>query len=459
MKKFRKHDYPILRDRKEIDIDAIDEIPKLTLVQMEELKELKRGWEEKAGEYRLEDNSIDLFCINISEIQLMAQQGDPQAQFLLGMSYEYGDDVDENIDLAYKWYVSAAEKNHITAMSCLGDLLYMNTNYEMDIYRALQWYIPAAILGDIYSRYIIGNIFFYGEGVEKNYREALNWYVGTIGSKEDSCYQNSALEKIMEIYYKGLGVKKDVEKALFYHEIYANCGHHSEKKYIADMYYEGIEVPRRAEKYIPLYEEMSEFEDSEAEYRLADIYYHGIGVEANEKKALEWYERAFFDSTNRIKGHIFLEGKSKNIKSEFTSFVEMFEYYNSKANNGEVKAQYRLSGLYYRGYGTSVDTDLGYIWLLKAAENGDIDAQYELAERYHYGEGVEESLGIAFQWYMKAAEQGDEMAQFQVGEFYYHGDGTVVPIDYEKAIFWYRKVSNLELAEFRIHDIFEERNR
>lgn len=161
----------------------------------------------------------------------------------------------------------------------------------------------------------------------------------------------------MEIYYKGLGVKKDVEKALFYHEIYANCGHHSEKKYIADMYYEGIEVPRQAEKYIPLYEEMSEFEDGEAEYRLADIYYHGIGVKADEKKALDWYERAFFDNTNRIKGHIFLEGKSKNIKSEFTSFVEMFDYYNSKANSGEVKAQYRLSGLYYRGYGTSVDID------------------------------------------------------------------------------------------------------
>lgn len=177
-----------------------------------------------------------------------------------------------------------------------------------------------------------------------------------------------------------------------------------------------------------------------------------------KKKALDWYERAFFDSTNRIKGHIFLEGKSKNIKYEFTSFVEMFDYYNSKANSGEVKAQYCLSGLYYRGYGTSVDIDLGYIWLLKAAENGDIDAQYELAERYHYGEGVEESLDIAFQWYMKAAEQGDEMAQFQVGEFYYRGDGTVVPIDYEKAIFWYRKVSNLEIAEFRIHDIIEERN-
>ena len=32
----------------------------------------------------------------------MAQQGDAQAQFLLGQSYEYGDDVDENIDLAYK---------------------------------------------------------------------------------------------------------------------------------------------------------------------------------------------------------------------------------------------------------------------------------------------------------------------------------------------------------------------
>ena len=95
-------------------------------------------------------------------------------------------------------------------MSCLGDLLYMNTNYEMDIYRALQWYIPAATLGDAYSRYIIGNIFFYGEGVEQDYREALHWYIGIIDSKEDDCYQSSALEKIMEIYYKGLGVKKDV---------------------------------------------------------------------------------------------------------------------------------------------------------------------------------------------------------------------------------------------------------
>ena len=75
-----------------------------------------------------------------------------------------------------------------------------------------------------------------------------------------------------------------------------------------------------------------------------------------------------------------------------------------------------------------------------AAEQGDAQAQAELGYRYYCGDkGVYLNYETAVYWYRKAAEQGNATAQCNLGLCYSNGDG--VKQDYTQAVYWFRKAA------------------
>ncbi|GLS23880.1 hypothetical protein GCM10007874_69010 [Labrys miyagiensis] len=86
-------------------------------------------------------------------------------------------------------------------------------------------------------------------------------------------------------------------------------------------------------------------------------------------------------------------------------------------------------------------------WQAKA-EQGDVRSESALAGMYYQGKGVEQNIGLALQWYEKAASQGDAVAQSQLAVIY--EAGYVVPKDMVKARYWYQKVAdgNSYMARF-----------
>lgn len=66
--------------------------------------------------------------------------------------------------------------------------------------------------------------------------------------------------------------------------------------------------------------------------------------------------------------------------------------------------------------------------------------QYNLARRYHDGDGVPIDIEKAVYWYRKAAEQGYAEAQNSLGICYRNGDG--VEYNSELGVYWYRKAAN-----------------
>ena len=48
-----------------------------------------------------------------------AEQGYPDAQFNLGMSYEFGEGVDQDVGAAIRWYRKAAEQENERAIARL----------------------------------------------------------------------------------------------------------------------------------------------------------------------------------------------------------------------------------------------------------------------------------------------------------------------------------------------------
>ena len=91
--------------------------------------------------------------------------------------------------------------------------------------------------------------------------------------------------------------------------------------------------------------------------------------------------------------------------------------------------------------GTSRDgLDFIEAWCLRElAEQGDVMAQYKLGTAYEDGSCVPIDNEKAVFWYRKAAEQGNSSAQYSLGRMFDYGCG--VPEDKQEAAIWYRKAA------------------
>ena len=80
--------------------------------------------------------------------RLLAHQGDPNAQYRLGLMYEHGQSVPQ--DLAPKaaaWYRPAADQGLKTAQWTLGSIYQIGSGVEQDHVKAYTWYDLSAAQG------------------------------------------------------------------------------------------------------------------------------------------------------------------------------------------------------------------------------------------------------------------------------------------------------------------------
>ena len=131
-----------------------------------------------------------------------------------------------------------------------------------------------------------------------------------------------------------------------------------------------------------------------------------------------------------------------------------FLWYSLAAQQGVVRAQYKLGVFYQGGYGVTRDIKTAKKWFQKAAMQGDIRAQISLAQIFRLPdcnskisceEVASKNYPQAVKWYQKAAEQGDAGAQHNLGHMLEHGMG--VKKNYSLALKWYK------LAAAQGHDL------
>ena len=112
-----------------------------------------------------------------------------------------------------------------------------------------------------------------------------------------------------------------------------------------------------------------------------------------------------------------------------------FHVTREKAEQGDVKAQFRLGVMYADGKGVPKNYVEAAKWFRKAADQGDVEAQHELGYMYNEGKGVLKNYAEAAKWFRKAAEQGDANAQKKLGLMY--GNGEDVPMDRFESYAWF----------------------
>ena len=84
------------------------------------------------------------YATALSEWRPLAEQGDPSAQFYLGLLYEKGAGVPQDYTAARKWYEKAAVRGYAMAQINLGVLYRSGHGVPQDDMRAYMWFSLAA---------------------------------------------------------------------------------------------------------------------------------------------------------------------------------------------------------------------------------------------------------------------------------------------------------------------------
>jgi TPR repeat protein len=106
----------------------------------------------------------------------LAEQGDADAQYILGDMYHDGEGVPQDYDAAVKWYRLAAEQGNANGQHNLGRMYEKGRGVPQDHAEAVKWHRLAAEQGHTRARHNIGVMYRDGIGVSQDYVLAHKWF-------------------------------------------------------------------------------------------------------------------------------------------------------------------------------------------------------------------------------------------------------------------------------------------
>lgn len=321
-----------------------------------------------------------------------------------------------------------AEQGDVEAQYWLG--MYYYTFYSEDSSRFLPWMEKAADDGNMKAIKFLADYYrFVCDDIEPEQRKQLGqeWLyrmIDVLKKKADKGVV-SAVKSLMNLYVydrpDDMTEKEGRDAALAWHErlieilrAKAEHGTAKDKKNLADTLSYELGVPEEIVSYLPdrmdeatrLYEEIStEKKDGASYVDLAQTY----SSEGNEGKAFECYMRA--------------------------------------AELGYTAAYYNVAYAYMNGEGVERDFDKSFEWFNKAADSGDTYAKLKLAECYKRGAGCEKDYSAAMALYLQVAGEKSmkryscvDVAEYEIGNMYLKGLG--VEVDLHKAYDYFKRAAS-----------------
>ena len=116
------------------------------------------------------------YAAAIEEWHPLAEAGDTDAQFALGVMYEKGEGVKQDYAKAMTWYRRAAEADYADAQNNLGVMYRKGKGVEQNYTKAVAWYRRAAEAGDTDAQFNLRVMYDNGEGVKQDYAITYMWY-------------------------------------------------------------------------------------------------------------------------------------------------------------------------------------------------------------------------------------------------------------------------------------------
>ena len=176
---------------------------------------------------KLSDNKL-------RELEALAEQGDVNTQYELGVRYTEGRGVTPDYAQAVRWYRLAAEQGRAEAQYDLGRMYANGRGVTQDDAQAVRWYRLAAEQGRAEAQYDLGVSYDNGRGVTQDDAQAVRWY--RLAAEQGRA---EAQYNLGRMYANGRGVTQDDAQAANWYHLAAEQGIAVAQNDFAVMYANG----------------------------------------------------------------------------------------------------------------------------------------------------------------------------------------------------------------------------
>ncbi|MBL0691004.1 MAG: sel1 repeat family protein [SAR324 cluster bacterium] len=211
--------------------------------------------------------------------------------------------------------------------------------------------------------------------------EILEWL--SVKGVTDRKERAQAQFLLANIYYKPLGVKRDIKLAVEFFTQSAAAGLNLAQFDLANLYYKGDLVEQDIGQAIYWYNNAALAGHGLSMVNLGVIYDYGIGVRKNPQLALFWYQKA--------------------------------------ANKKEPLGYYNLAQLYYKGIIVKKDYTMAHQLFKRSADMGVPEAKYDLGLMHYLRKAPKSELQLAYFWFSQAALDNNYLAFNKLAYFFEQG--------------------------------------
>jgi TPR repeat protein len=138
------------------------------------------------------------------ELLIKAEQGDAEAQFMVGYAYDLGKGVEQDSTEAARWYLKAAKQGDWIAQNNLGVLYAEGNGVPHDYNKAHQWWLKSAEQGYEEAQCNLGVSYDFGEGVIKDHEKAVYYFLQAAKGGHPKAQYNLGI-----MYAEGEGIARD----------------------------------------------------------------------------------------------------------------------------------------------------------------------------------------------------------------------------------------------------------
>jgi TPR repeat protein len=229
------------------------------------------------------DRAKQLYTRAFPGLLKLSEGDDPNAQWLLGASFNVGRGVEKDQAKAVEWFRKSAEQGNAVAQRLIGQCYLEGEGVEKDQAQAVEWFSKSAQQGNAVAQGLLGWLYLRGEVVEKDQTKAVEWF-------SKSAEQGNATSQwyLAWRYMSGEGVEKDQAHAVEWFRKSAEQGNADAQLSVGYCYDKGEGVAKNSSEAAKWYLKSAEQGNKQAMRNLA--YMEGSTLDASEKNL--WLYRA-----------------------------------------------------------------------------------------------------------------------------------------------------------------------
>jgi uncharacterized protein len=215
---------------------------------------------------------------------LIAKNGDADAQYELGWRNEKGYETPINIEESLKWYQLAADQGHPMAQYRLGKYYQIVVK---DLQKSFNFIKSSAEAGIFEAKLELGSMYEEGYGVKVDHKKAFEWLKNTLIEEE---YSKSE-DKDVLFYWNQHDLFNVNDYSLLQRSEYALGKYYEYGFFVKKDYEEAVKWYKRAARKFFFRDDIFNYSYSvnpEAQFNLGIMYSSGLGVEQDYVKGLMW---------------------------------------------------------------------------------------------------------------------------------------------------------------------------